>query len=196
MAIRKPVRLLKNEKWKDIPGHESKESVWYKYAISNYGRVIKYNNALEDGFLLRLSREGGYPIWRKRLNGKYFAVLIHRLVAKYFLPKPLSKQKFIIHIDHDKENNRYSNLKWATQEQVTKHNRNNPRVKAFLRERKLNHNVTWSKLTEARVIKIKQLLQQKKTLKEIASRFNVSDMQIHRIKTGENWGHVKVPKNK
>jgi len=33
-----------------------------------------------------------------------------------------------------------------------------------------------------------------KTLKEIAGKFNVSDMQIHRIKTGENWRHIKVPK--
>jgi uncharacterized protein YerC len=194
MAVKKPIRLLKNEKWKDIPGHESKESVWYKYAISNQGRIVKYNHRLEDGFLLRLSREGGYPIWRKRLNGKYFAALLHRLVAKYFLPKAGPKQKFIIHLDHDKENNRASNLKWATQEQVSKHNKNNPRVKAFLRERKLNHNVTWSKLSEAKVIRVKQMLQQGKTLKEIAGKFGVSDMQIHRIKTGENWSHIKVPK--
>jgi hypothetical protein len=194
MAVKKPIRLLKNEKWKDIPGHESMESVWYKYAISSQGRIVKYNHRLEDGFLLRLSREGGYPIWRKRLKGKYFAALLHRLVAKYFLPKPGAKQKFIIHLDHDKENNRAANLKWATQEEVSKHNKNNPRVKAFLRERKLNHNVTWSKLSDAKVIRIKQMLQQGKTLKEIAGKFDVSDMQIHRIKTGENWSHIKVPK--
>lgn len=194
MAARKPLRLLKNEKWKDIPGHESRESVWYKYAISSHGRIVKYNRKIEDGFLLKLSCEGGYPIWRKRLKGKYFAALLHRLVAKYFLPKPGPKQKFIIHLDHDKENNRASNLKWATQQEVTKHNKNNPRVKAFLRERKLNHNVTWSKLTGAKVIRIKEMLQKKKTLKEIAEKFGVSDMQIHRIKTGENWKHIKVPK--
>ncbi|MBS1607515.1 MAG: HNH endonuclease [Bacteroidetes bacterium] len=194
MAVRKPIRFLKNEKWKDIPGHESKGSVWYKYAISNQGRIVKYNLKIEDGFLLRLSREGGYPIWRKRLKGKYFAALLHRLVAKYFLPKPGTNQKFIIHLDHDKENNRVSNLKWATQEQVSKHNKNNPRVKAFLRDRKLNHNVTWSKLSETKVVRIKQMLQQGKTLKEIAGKFGVSDMQVHRIKTGENWSHITVPK--
>ena len=27
--------------------------------------------------------------------------------------------------------------------------------------------------------------------KEIALKYGVSDMQIHRIKTGENWGHLK-----
>jgi LysM repeat protein len=29
------------------------------------------------------------------------------------------------------------------------------------------------------------------TLKKIATKFKVSDMQIHRIKIGENWGKVK-----
>jgi hypothetical protein len=27
-------------------------------------------------------------------------------------------------------------------------------------------------------------------LKALAKKFHVSDMQIHRIKTGENWSHV------
>ncbi|MGC4035310.1 MAG: HNH endonuclease [Chitinophagaceae bacterium] len=194
MAVRKPIRLLKNEKWKDLPGHESKEAVWYKYAVSDHGRIVKYNKKIEDGFLLRLSREGGYPIWRKRMDGSYFAALLHRLVAKYFLPKPTAKQKFIIHLDHNKENNSRTNLKWATQQEVTEHNKSNPRVKAFLKERKANHFVTWSKLTEAKVIAIKKMLQKEKTLKEIASKYGVSDMQVHRIKTGENWSHIKVPK--
>jgi len=39
---------------------------------------------------------------------------------------------------------------------------------------------------------IKQMLKEKKTLKAIAKKFNVSDMQIHRIKTKENWAHVKI----
>ena len=36
------------------------------------------------------------------------------------------------------------------------------------------------------------MLKEKKTLKAIAKKFNVSDMQIHRIKTKENWAHVKI----
>src|SRR6185295_1055331 len=128
-----------------------------------------------------------------RLKGAYFAILLHRLVAKHFLPKPAANQKFIIHLDHNKENNKYSNLKWATQAGVTANNRKNPLIKAALKERKKNHNVAWSKLNEALVVKIKQLLKKQKTLKEIATKFGVSDMQVHRIKTGENWAHVKLP---
>ncbi|MGC4038708.1 MAG: HNH endonuclease [Chitinophagaceae bacterium] len=194
MADKKTLKILKNERWKKIPGHVSGGVVAYSYAISNQGRLIKYRRNFEDGIVLRLSREGGYPIWRKRMDGNYYAALLHRLVAKYFLGKPSPKERFIIHMDHNKENNKSTNLKWATQEEVTRHNRNNPTVKAFLKERKANHFITWSKLTAAKVIAIKKMLQRGKTLKEIAAKYGVSDMQVHRIKTGENWGHVKVGK--
>lgn len=194
MAAREPIKMQRNEIWKDLKGHESRGAVWYKYAISNYGRVVKYNNKLEDGFLLRFSRQGGYPIWRKKMKNTHFAALIHRMVAEFFLPKPGAKKKFIIHLDHNKENNKYSNLRWATQEEVTKHNKRNPVVIAALKERALKHNIAWSKLSEAKVLVIKKMLAKGKTLREIADKYKVSDMQIHRIKTGENWSHVKLPK--
>ena len=49
------------------------------------------------------------------------------------------------------------------------------------------------KLTEGKVKIIKRQLKNKRTrITMIAKRFGVSDMQIHRIKSGENWGHVKI----
>ena len=51
------------------------------------------------------------------------------------------------------------------------------------------------KLTADKVKKIKLALFRSKkqpTLKMLAKQFKVSDMQIHRIKIGENWGHVKI----
>ncbi|MGN6490732.1 MAG: HNH endonuclease [Agriterribacter sp.] len=194
MAIRQSVKMLPNEVWKDLPNHEAKGAVWYKYAISSHGRIVKYNKRISDGFVLQLSRQANYPIWRKKLNGEYFTALVHRLVAKYFLPKPKANQKFIIHLDHDYENNKYTNLKWATQDEVTVHNRKNPRVKAALKRRKDNPTKKGAKLDIAKVRVIKSMLKEKKTLKEIAQRFGVSDMQVHRIKTKENWAHVKLKK--
>lgn len=194
MAIRQFVKMLPNEVWKDLPNHEAKGPVWYKYAISNHGRVVKYNKRISDGFLLQLSRQANYPIWRKKLNGEYYTALIHRLVAKHFLPKPKAAQKFIIHLDHNYENNKYNNLKWATQDEVTAHNKKNPRVKAALKRRKDFPTQKGSKLDVKKVMTIKKMLKEKKTLKAIAKKFGVSDMQIHRIKTKENWAHVKLPR--
>jgi hypothetical protein len=50
------------------------------------------------------------------------------------------------------------------------------------------------KLNATKVRQIKRSLNSKKqpTLKALAKQFKVSDMQIHRIKTGENWSHVKI----
>jgi DeoR/GlpR family transcriptional regulator of sugar metabolism len=51
------------------------------------------------------------------------------------------------------------------------------------------------KLTVTRVMLIKKLLaspKQTTRLKMIAKQFGVSEMQIRRIKSGENWGYIKV----
>lgn len=192
MAIREPVKMLPNEVWKELPEHTTKGAVRYKYAISSHGRLIKYNKRKSDGFLLRLSRQANYPIWRKKLDGKYYTALIHRLVAKHFLPKPKAGKVFIIHLDHNYENNKYTNLKWASQEEVTAHNLKNPRVKAAIKRRKENPSKKGPKLDVRKVKGIKKMLKEKKTLREIAIKYDVSDMQIHRIKTKENWAHVKI----
>jgi DNA invertase Pin-like site-specific DNA recombinase len=68
----------------------------------------------------------------------------------------------------------------------------NPRVKAAIKRRKDNPTIKGAKLDIKKVKVIKQMLKEKKTLKAIAKKFGVSDMQIHRIKTKENWAHVKL----
>jgi HNH endonuclease/NUMOD4 motif len=193
MSARKPIKMLRSEKWQLLKGHISGGPIAYKYAVSNYGRVVKFSKNLANGYLLNLSLQQGFPIWRKIMNGKYFAVLIHRLVAKHFLPKPSANQKFVIHSDYNKENNYYKNLQWASQEEVTAHAKNNPAIiKAKERMRKsISKGGYNTKLTDAKVKYIKKSLAKGKTLKELALKFKVSDMQIHRIKTGENWGHIK-----
>ena len=194
MAERKPIRMLRGEKWKVLKGHISEGPIKYKYALSDYGRIVKFNKHLTDGFLLKLSRQEGFPIWRKRMKGKYFAALIHRLVGKYFLPKSSEKQKFIIHLDYDKENNYYKNLKWAKQEEVTSHARYNPsviRAKENMRNNIRSGSGYNTKLTLAKVNQIKAFLNKGKTLRELSQKYSVSDMQIHRIKTGENWSYIK-----
>jgi hypothetical protein len=188
MAIKNEIEFFRGEQWKVL---RDKNALGANYAISNYGRLVCFTKHLNSGHELKLSRQQGFPIWRARKDGKYFAILIHRLVAKYYLPKPVGKQKFIIHKNHNKEDNYFNNLKWATQEEVTQHNKKNPVVKAAKEKARLNPVYPNGKLTPAKVIIIKSLLAKNKTLKEIALKFGISDMQVHRIKTGENWGLIK-----
>lgn len=126
----------------------------------------------------------------------YIAILIHKAVAELFLEQPHDKdQKFIIHKDFDKTNNHVNNLAWASQEELNARSKQHPKnvLHAFKKQfepKKIN--VKFSKLNENDVLFIKKRLKKGDTLNKLANRFNVSDMQIHRIKTGENWGHVKL----
>ena len=114
------------------------------------------------------------------------------MVAKYFCKKASKKQDFVIHIDHDKLNNHFTNLRWATMEEVGLHWITNPNVIAAKERRKLDKTGKYSKLNHSNVVAIKKLLAKGKTLKEIATKYGVSDMQIYRIKTGENWSHITI----
>lgn len=140
---------------------------------------------------------------RKKLNNKLtnkntinFALLFHKAVAELFLPIPTDKEKkFIIHKDFVKTNNAAENLDWATKEELDERLTKHPKM--VLREFKkqfvdFGPQVTSSKLTEMEVLLIKKRLKRGDSLKKLATKFNVSDMQIHRIKTGENWSHVKL----
>ncbi|HVZ55057.1 MAG TPA: hypothetical protein VG870_00240 [Chitinophagaceae bacterium] len=190
MATKKTIQTLPGEKWKTLPDH--KTAYGEQYAISSHGRLVKFREKLADGILLRGSMQEGYPIWRTRKNGENYAILLHRLVAKHFLPKPTRKQTTIIHVNYKKTDNHYKNLKWATPEEVTAHANGSPAVKKA--RKRLQDNPALAnnaKLTAEKVRQIKKLLAQQKTLKYIATRFGVSDMQVHRIKTGENWGKIK-----
>ena len=65
------------------------------------------------------------------------------------------------------------------------------------RKNLLEHNIKSDgrKLTVTKVMRIKKMLQnpnRKTRIKMIAKQFGVSEMQIFRIKSGENWGHIVV----
>lgn len=125
-----------------------------------------------------------------------FAVLVHKAVALLFIPKPNDPaKKFVIHKDFNKENNAAYNLAWASQEDLNHRMVSTPKMVEYRRKRLLNEvkpNTSMGKLSESDVLYIKQRLKKGDTLRKLAKRFDVSDMQIHRIKTGENWSHIKL----
>lgn len=184
------ISYLPGERWETIRGKRS--AYGEKYAISNHGRLAKFTDSIKKGSILKGSLQEGYPIWRFKKNGKHKHYLLHRLVASYFLPKPNRRQKFVLHLNFNKKDNHYKNLQWASQEEATAHQFFSPAVKrAKIEMRKKITTSPNTKLTIAKVSQIKKLLAKGKTLKTIAERFNVSDMQIYRIKIGENWKNVQ-----
>ena len=127
---------------------------------------------------------------KKRVVNHHF--MVHRAVAELFLDKP-EDADFVIHKDFKKDNNHVSNLEWMTKEDTYNRYSEIPQYKN--KQRKSGTKVRKrgsSKLQKSDILYIKEKLAQGKTLRSLALRFNVSDMQIHRIKTGENWSEVKT----
>ena len=179
------IRSYRNERWKEIV-FDNKISEKEKFKISNYGRII--NCKKEEEFLVNEYFINGYqnlPL-KQRVNGKNTSRYVHKLVAESFLPCK-EDQLYVIHLNYDKKDNRVENLKWATKREKEVHQYTNPEYVNKV------HKPRTAKLTETRVKLLKRKLNdpnRKTRLKMIAKQFGVSEMQLHRIKTGENWGYV------
>jgi hypothetical protein len=123
------------------------------------------------------------------------------LVAEYFLKKPGKNYDYVVHIDHSKTNNNVKNLKWVTYEEQRAHSAQSDASKANAIRLSQWSRITGKgkKLTEAKVRAIKKQLEDPKKkvkMKQLADQFEITPMQLYRIKSGENWGWVKADKSK
>lgn len=192
LGVKKNVSFW-NEKWVVIPFKEVENPPLYK--ISNYGRLMSFQVDHQNGEIIGGSKIQGYKSLNIRVQGnKSLNRYVHKLVAELFLNKEEDEnRKFVLHLDHDKLNNHWENLRWATRDEMTLHNRENPAVKdRVIPKRTKNY-----KLTESKVIMIKKMLKSDKNrLKMIAKQFGITHTQLNRIRSGENWGHVKLDESK
>lgn len=90
------------------------------YAVSNYGNLKNIKN----GRVLKLQvSKGGYHNYSLCQNGIKKNLIIHRLVAIYFIENPDNKP-YVNHKDGNKLNNHYTNLEWVTAKENDTHARN------------------------------------------------------------------------
>jgi hypothetical protein len=203
--IRLFVRIIRKEKemLRSFPGEEWKEvnfekgALTKRYSISSYGRIASYQEGIhKDANILKGGILGGYPTFVCRPFGKSKTFYIHKLVASYFLEEFQTEDTaYVIHLDFNKRNNRVENLKWATKREMELHQQNSPYVKESRKKRREKKPYKGHKLSATDVIRIKKKIfdpKRKTRLKIIAKQFGISEMQLYRIKSGENWAHVKV----
>ena len=107
--------MMNKEIWKDIQGYEQ------DYQVASLGRVrsIKFDKVK----VLKQNKIGlfrrGNPYYAVNLCslGKSKKFLIHKLVAKAFIPNPQNKPYVDHHPNRDTLCNNVENLRWATTEQ-------------------------------------------------------------------------------
>ena len=181
--------ILWAEKWTPILIEVEGVEKLPHYEVSNFGRLKSFQNN-DKGEIIKGSVIQGYKSLNIRLpKGKSFNRYIHKLVAESFIKKPSTDHKFVIHLDFDKLSNHFENLKWVTKDEMVAHNKENPAViNKLIPKRTKNY-----KLTEIKVKMIKKMLLHDNTrLKMIAKQFGITHTQLNRIRSGENWGYVKI----
>ena len=177
------LKKIEDEVWKALPGSEN------RYFISNYGRIKSFVYDKVNGKLMHYSQIKGFFTINMRLFGVQKTYLVHKLTAQAFVPKPSVDCTHVIHLDWNPKNNYYKNLECVTREVSYL------RVSNYLREKSKNNpvkTITYSKLHAEDVKHIKSMLIRGVRQNLIARMFCVSEMQITRIKRGENWGDVLV----
>jgi hypothetical protein len=149
---------------------------------------IKETEALLDALRKNLSKKF-FDDTKKRT--KHYHTLVHRQVAEHFCKRPSDNHSIVAHLDHDRLNNKSSNLKWMTPEENYAHQQNSPHVIAEKKARQSDKTRT-AKLTVTKVMLLKKLLNQGKPMRTLVKQFKITDTQILRIKRGENWGEIKA----
>ena len=173
-----------DEIWKriDIEGIHPEENVH----ISNFGRIRSYKTSRTGGKIIGGSWLSGYNIIVLRMEDeKRKTIFIHKLVAEYFVDEKPEDATFVIHLDYDRKNNHFSNLKWVNRKQLSEHRRND---KEYDKKKVRN-----AKLTETQVIRLKKMIK-RGTMRpyRLAMQFGITQTQLSRIMKGENWAHIKV----
>ncbi len=189
------IKKFSGEQWKQLQFAGWKQ-LRKKYAVSNFGRCASYSSDItEDGKLLNGSITTGYRTLNLHRAENKGTIYLHREIAKLFSKKPSQRCKYVIHLNHNKTDNKISNLKWATLEEMSAHQQKSPQKIAYKKlQKERSATQKGLKLSPAQVKTIKKVIHDPNrsiTYKQLAKKYGVSEMTLYRIRSGENWGGVE-----
>lgn len=178
------------EVWKDIDGFSYQVSNTGK--IKSLGRYIPYVDGRTGKLCKRWSKErilkssigtSGYPTTHIYTDEPIrHTVMIHRLVAEYFVEKVEGKG-FVNHIDGNKTNNDVTNLEWVTFSENILHAVDT----GLLRKRGEDSN--FAKLTERQVkeiISLRKYDPRKYSCKVISDRYSISEKYVSYLSSSKS----------
>ena len=170
------------EEWRDINDFDG-------YEVSNFGNIRGKDRLKKGRHGLRLTNgqpmkqvfnKKGYPEVRFRKEGTH-TKLVHRLVAKAFIPNHDNKSQ-VNHIDGNKLNNRADNLEWVNNSENQLH-----AYKLGLQPSRAGENNSKAKITNKDVTLLKELYNYGKSVVEVSNIMNVSLDSTRQIIYGRTW---------
>lgn len=174
------------EIWKSIEGYEG------IYQISNLGnvkslyRLVKHKTGTRviNEKILKQGNSGGYLNVELANDGINTMCLVHRLVAKGFIPNPENKP-CINHIDGNTFNNNINNLEWCTYSENNLH-ADNMGLRNIKGERHYK-----AILTDKEVLEIRsKYIPYKYSHAKLGKEYGVTASNIQYIITRKLWKHI------
>lgn len=184
------------ENWKDIDG--------FSYQVSNFGRIkslgryIPYVDsrtgkecqrwAAERVLKTSVGTSGYETVHIYTDEPKRHTIMVHRLVAEYFIPCVEGKD-FVNHKDGDKLFNQVSNLEWVTRSENILH-----ALDAGLLHRR-GEDSNFAKLSEREVkeiISLRKFNPKKFTCNHIAKKYDISEKYVSYLSSRKSYRWATV----
>lgn len=112
------------EVWKDIKGYENYYQISNKGRVRSLDRKVKHSDnsfqVIKGQIMKQQTNIDGYLTVGLHKNNKISGFRVHRLIAKAFIPNEDNKLE-INHKNGIKDDNRISNLEWATSTENNRH---------------------------------------------------------------------------
>lgn len=174
---------MSEEIWKPVVGYEG------LYEVSDRGRVrtlIKKTRCKSaGGILAQQSAPNRYRLVCLTKDGDDHSRSVHRLVATAFIQN-LEGKPTVNHRNGIRDDNRLSNLEWATHAEQQEHARSGGRNWAVRGTARKS-----AKLTESRVLLLRAMYASGSfSQSEIGAMFGVHQMIVSRIVRMISWSHV------
>ena len=165
--------------WRPVDGLEN------LYEVSSVGEIRAIRREGSPGRILRpqVNQKTGYVKVNLCHNGICISREVHRLVAKAFIPNRSTKPS-VNHKNGQRDDNRLSNLEWATAKENTRHAIISGKLPVGSR-------CTQAKLTENKVRRIRgSYMGALGEQANFARKYGVSTATINDIIHGKIWKHV------